>query len=620
MFERYTEKARRVIFFARYEASQFGAPAIEPEHVLLGIIREDRQLTKRFFPQAQMSIEAIRKEIEGRTLVREKISTSVELPLAPETKRVLEYAHEESNTLQHRHIGTEHLLLGILREEGSMAAEILHERGLRLVAVRDEIARQTAATDAEAPQPIVDSTSRPKSLLLVEELGSHAHKMLALANRLSDELKAVEEASSVDGDGNRLVVEPGRADSQMEKSKIVEGHAIPFKRAHKVVLGVEKLLSARLDLLRGARVGLICNQASVNHDLQHVADLFHAHNEINLTTLFGPQHGIRGDVQDNMVETAHAFDRKTKLPIYSLYSETREPTEEMLKDLDVLVFDMQDVGCRIYTFIYTLANCMRAAGEYGKKVIVCDRPNPINGKSVAGTVLDPAYASFVGQFPIATRHGMTVCELARLFKEEYGIDCEMELISMDGWERDLWMDETDAPWVLPSPNMPTLETATVFPGTVHLEGTQLSEGRGTTRPFELIGAPFIEAEEYARELGKLHLPGVYFRACYFQPTFQKHAGQTCGGVQLHVTERNEFEPVSAGVAAVKIAYSLYKKEFRWKESPYEYVYDQNPFDIIAGTNSLREAIEHDVTLEKIKESWRESLMEFMKTRSAYLCY
>ncbi|MGI8655071.1 MAG: exo-beta-N-acetylmuramidase NamZ domain-containing protein [Pyrinomonadaceae bacterium] len=620
MFERYTEKARRVIFFARYEASQFGAPAIEPEHLLLGIIREDRKLTKRFFSQAQASIEAIRKEIEGRTPVREKISTSVELPLALETKRVLEYAHEESLELQHAHIGTEHLLLGLLREERSVAAEILYERGLRPDEVREEIAGQP---DADAPPSTINSTARPQLMLLIEALRGHAHEMLLLTNRLSDELKAAAAPSGVDGFGSRTAAELRKANNHMDKSKIIGDigdYGIPFKRAHKIVLGVEKLLSMRMDLLRGVRVGLVCNQASVNHDFQHVADLFHAHAEINLTTLFGPQHGIRGDVQDNMVETTHAVDKRTNLPVYSLYSETREPTEEMLENVDALVFDMQDVGCRIYTFIYTLANCMRAAKKYGKKVIVCDRPNPINGKAVAGTVLNPAYASFVGQFPLATRHGMTVCELARLFKETSGLDCELELILMDGWERDLWMNETDAPWVLPSPNMPTLETATVFPGTVHLEGTQLSEGRGTTRPFELIGAPFIEAYEYASELNKLNLAGVYFRACYFQPTFQKHARQTCGGVQLHVTERNNFEPVLAGVAAVKIAYSLHKKEFLWKEPPYEYVYDQNPFDIIAGTNDLREAIEREATLEAIKESWRQPLTEFMNIRSASLCY
>ncbi len=387
-----------------------------------------------------------------------------------------------------------------------------------------------------------------------------------------------------------------------------------------MLLGLEKLLGERLDLLRGARVGLICNQSSVNHDLQHAADLFHARSEINLTTLFGPQHGIRGEVQDNMVETAHAVDKSTGIPIFSLYSETREPTEQMLENVDVLVFDMQDVGCRIYTFIYTMANCMRAARKYGKKVIVCDRPNPITGEAVAGNVLEPEYASFVGQFPIATRHGMTVCELARMFDEHFGIGCDLEVVLMEGWSRDEWLDETDAPWVMPSPNMPTLETATVFPGTVHLEGTQLSEGRGTTRPFELVGAPYIEAEEYARQLRAFDFPGVHFRACGFEPTFQKHAGRNCSGVQIHVTDRRVFEPVIVGVAVVKAAYDLYTEQFRWKEPPYEYVYDKNPFDVIAGTGQLRAAIEGHDTLENIAASWELKRAEFMEVRRRFLLY
>jgi uncharacterized protein YbbC (DUF1343 family) len=386
------------------------------------------------------------------------------------------------------------------------------------------------------------------------------------------------------------------------------------------VLGLEKLLGEREDLLRGARVGLVCNQSSVDHGLRHAADLLHEQSGIKLTALFGPQHGIRGDVQDNMVESKHAFDRQTGLPIYSLYSETREPTEEMLKDVDVIVFDMQDVGCRIYTFVYTLANCMRAAKQFGKRVVVCDRPNPINGEMVAGTVLEEEFASFVGQFPLATRHGMTVCELARMFNEYYGIGCELELVPMEGWSRELWLDETDAPWVIPSPNMPTLDSATVFPGTVHIEGTQMSEGRGTTRPFELIGAPYIEAEEYAKALSRIGFAGVYFRACGFQPTFQKHAGRTCVGVQIHVTNRNALEPVIVGVAAVKVAYDLYTEHFRWKEPPYEYVYDKNPFDVIAGTNKLREAIEQGDSIESIEASWASGLEKFKTEREQYLLY
>jgi uncharacterized protein YbbC (DUF1343 family) len=550
MFERYTEKARRVIFFARYEASQFGSLAIEAEHLLLGIAREDKLLLKRLVEGASVTAETLREEIQSHIETREKIDTAVELPLSVETKRALAYAHEESDSLQHRHIGTEHLLLGLLHQPETLAAQILHRHGVKLEKARARISSQ---------------------------------------------------------------------DAYAVGCKESQAHRTDRQRRH-VTLGVEKLLGEKIGVLRGERVGLICNQSSVDHGFRHVADLFNEHKDINLTALFGPQHGIRGDVQDNMVETGHAVDRATGLPIYSLYSETREPTAEMLKDTDVLVFDMQDVGCRIYTFIYTMANCMRAARKYGKRVVVCDRPNPITGEGVAGKVLEPEFASFVGQYPIPTRHGMTVCELARLFNEEFGIGCDLETVVMDGWGRDSWMDETDAPWVMPSPNMPTLETATVFPGTVHLEGTQMSEGRGTTRPFELVGAPYIDASRYAQALNELELPGVYFRACGFQPTFQKHAGITCGGVQIHVLDRQTFEPVMAGVATVLLARELYGDELRWKEPPYEYVFDKNPFDVIAGTDKLRSMIERGDKLETIVGSWQKGLDEFKKVRSRFLLY
>lgn len=392
------------------------------------------------------------------------------------------------------------------------------------------------------------------------------------------------------------------------------------KDRQRITLGVERLLVEKIDLLKGERIGLVCNQASVDHHFRHVADLFHENPEINLTVLFGPQHGIRGDVQDNMIETSHATDRKTGLPIYSLYSETREPTEEMLRDVDMIVFDLQDVGCRIYTFVYTLANCMRAAKKFGKKVIACDRPNPIGGAQVAGNVLDPAFASFVGQYPIPTRHGMTVCELARLFNDEFGIGCELECITIAGWARELWYDQTDAPWVLPSPNMPTLDAATVFPGAVHLEGTQMSEGRGTTKPFELIGAPYIDADKFADALGGLGLSGVYFRSCIFMPTYQKHAMRACGGVQVHVTDRSVFEPVLAGIAVVKTAHDMYPEEFLWKDPPYEYEYDRNPFDIISGTSRMRESIEQGQSLSDIEASWQAPLGEFRKLRERFLLY
>lgn len=392
------------------------------------------------------------------------------------------------------------------------------------------------------------------------------------------------------------------------------------KSAQPVRLGLERLLEEVPASIRRARVGLICNQASVDHGFRHAADLVHEHPGIDLRALFGPQHGIRGDVQDNMIETGHSIDRKTGLPVHSLYSETREPTDAMLQDIDALIFDMQDVGCRIYTFVYTLANCMRAARRLGKKVIVCDRPNPINGASMAGNILEPEYASFVGQFPLPTRHGMTVGELAQMFNEHFKIGCELEIIPMIGWKRAFWHDDTDAPWVLPSPNMPTLDAATVFPGAVHFEGTQVSEGRGTTKPFELIGAPYIDPDDYADRLNGLGLAGVFFRSCVFQPTFQKHAGVSCGGVQIHVIDRDAFEPWLTGVAMAKFAHDMYPNEFRWKEPPYEYVYDKNPFDVISGTAKIREAFEQGTELDVIVEETKTPLEEFKKLREAYLLY
>lgn len=391
-------------------------------------------------------------------------------------------------------------------------------------------------------------------------------------------------------------------------------------RNQKIRLGLERLLKDQRHLLRGLRVGLVCNQASVNHSFHHAADLMAEDREIDLRALFGPQHGIRGDVQDNMIETGHTRDHATGLPIYSLYSETRYPTREMLKDVDVLVFDMQDVGCRIYTFAYTLANCMRVANELGKKVIVCDRPNPITGRHISGNILEADQTSFVGQFPIPTRHGMTIAELASLFNKHFLIGCDLELVTMEGWQRNYWYDDTDGPWVMPSPNIPSADTTIVFPGTVHLEGTQLSEGRGTTRPFELVGAPYIVPEDFSQRLNSLGLNGVYFRPCIFRPTFQKHAGVSCGGVQIHVTDREQFEPVIAGLAVVKAALELYPTEFSWKEPPYEYEFHRNPFDVIAGSARLRPAIEKGSPLDMIEAEWRPAVDAFLKIREIFLLY
>ena len=385
-------------------------------------------------------------------------------------------------------------------------------------------------------------------------------------------------------------------------------------------LGLEKILEVKLQVIKNQRVGLICNQASVNHRFEHAADLFFENSEINLTALFGPQHGIRGDVQDNMIETSHSVDKKTGLPVFSLYSETREPTEEMLKDIDTLVFDLQDVGCRVYTFIYTMANAMRACSKFEKKFVVLDRPNPINGVDVEGNILETRHKSFVGLFPIPMRHGMTTGELALLFNTEFGINCDLEIIKMDEWDRNLFYDETDCPWVIPSPNMPTVDTTVVFPGTVMFEGTKVSEGRGTTRPFEFIGAPYFDGQEFADHLKNLNLPGVIFRPTNFLPTFQKHKDVGCSGVFLHVNDRSVFEPVITGIALIKTAYELYRENFEWKDTPYEYEFDRNPFDVINGSTKIRECIENGKTLDDIKQFWANDVLNFRKLRETYLLY
>ncbi len=321
-----------------------------------------------------------------------------------------------------------------------------------------------------------------------------------------------------------------------------------------------------------------------------------------------------------MIETAHATDVRTGKPIYSLYSETREPTEEMLADLDVIVVDLQDVGCRIYTFVYTMANCMRAAKKFGKKVVVCDRPNPIGGIGVEGNVTETAFTSFVGQFEIPTRHGMTCGELAKMFNEHFGIGCDLEVVTMDGWSREMWGVETGLPWVLPSPNIPTVDTCVVFPATVHIEGTELSEGRGTTKPFEINGAPFIDPYVWVAELDKFNFPGIAFRHNFFRPTFQKWAGMTCGGVQIHVTDRETFTPVIVGIAMVKTAYDLYTEQFQWKQSAYEYVFDKNPFDVVSGTNKIRKQIGAGVSLAEIEAEWQRDLLIFKELREQFLLY
>ena len=386
----------------------------------------------------------------------------------------------------------------------------------------------------------------------------------------------------------------------------------------RVRLGSDVLLSS--GRLKGSRIGVVCNHASLDRDFGHLIGKLAAAEGVTLAAIFGPQHGFRSDVQDNMVETPHGDDLRLRVPIYSLYSETREPTAEMLRGIDALVIDLQDIGARIYTYIYTMANCLRAAARHGVRVIVCDRPNPIGGTNVEGACLQPGWESFVGQFPLPMRHGMTIGELAALFNDAFGIGALLDVVRMEGWSRNMYADGTGLPWVMPSPNIPTLDTAIVYPGTVLFEGTMLSEGRGTTRPFELVGAPWIEAERFAAEMNGLGLPGAYFRPAGFEPTFQKHARQPCGGCQIHVTDRDAFRPVITGVALIDTFRRLDTGRFAWRQPPYEYEHDKMPIDILAGSDTLRQQVESGTPIAEIAASWKDDETEFKRLRRRFLMY
>jgi uncharacterized protein YbbC (DUF1343 family) len=292
----------------------------------------------------------------------------------------------------------------------------------------------------------------------------------------------------------------------------------------------------------------------------------------------------------------------------------------MLSGLDALVIDLQDIGARIYTYIYTMANCLRACERHGIPVIVCDRPNPIGGNDVEGSLLVKGFESFVGQFPLPMRHAMTIGELARMFNELFGLNASLEVVKMEGWRREMYADATELPWVMPSPNMPTLDTAVVYPGTVLFEGILISEGRGTTRPFELIGAPWIEAESFAQRMNALGLPGVYFRPAVFEPTFQKHAKTTCGGCQIHVLDRQAFRPVLTGAALIDRIRAANPREFTWRKPPYEYEHDKEPIDILAGSPAFRLAIDSGQRAEELVPVWERESKPFEEVRRQYLVY
>lgn len=393
-----------------------------------------------------------------------------------------------------------------------------------------------------------------------------------------------------------------------------------------VLPGLEVLIDQEPWRIQGKRIGLVTNQSAITRDFQHAVKLLHAGRGWKLAALFGPEHGIWGEAQD-MAHVDHSIDPMTGLPVYSLYGKSEAdlaPRREALKDLDALVIDLQDIGSRYYTFIYTMALCMREAAPLGLEVIVLDRPNPIDGVHLEGNIREEKYSSFVGMFPLPTRHGMTAGELALWFQRYYAnvhkLDCKLTVVAMKGWHRSMWWGDTGLPWVIPSPNMPTVYTATVYPGMCLVEGTNLSEGRGTTHPFEFFGAPWLDSFKLAENLNHLDLPGVRFRPHFFTPTFHKHANQVCGGVEMHVTNRATFEPYRTGLWCVKIARDMDPENFKWRTETYEFVSDRLAIDLLAGSSQYRELVERGGNVDEWVVQWEDQLREFARYRDEFLLY
>jgi uncharacterized protein YbbC (DUF1343 family) len=387
----------------------------------------------------------------------------------------------------------------------------------------------------------------------------------------------------------------------------------------RVQSGLDVLVHHRLALLRGRRFGVLAHQASVGAGLEHVVDLLRDVRGARLAALFAPEHGLWGAAQD-LVHIAAQRDPLTGLRVVSLYGERREPTPAMLRGLDLLVIDLQDVGSRYYTYQWTTALAMRACARAGVRVLVLDRPNPLGGEVVEGNIPDPAFASFVGLHPLPARPGLTLGEVTRYLQQAHGLGGTLDVVGMRGWRRAMLWEDTGLPWVAPSPNMPTPDTARVYPGGCLIEGTNLSEGRGTTRPFEWVGAPYLDPHAYAAGLMAERLPGVAFRPARFRPTFQKWAGQVCGGVQLHVTDRTRFKPFLTGLALIAVARRLAPRGFGWRRPPYEFERRRLPIDILLGTDTIRRALERGQSLEALERTWQADLAGWRRRRAATLMY
>ncbi|MEW6455318.1 MAG: DUF1343 domain-containing protein [Acidobacteriota bacterium] len=413
-------------------------------------------------------------------------------------------------------------------------------------------------------------------------------------------------------------------------------NVVVSEKQKRVKPGVEVFLENNLALVKGKKVGLITNPTGVDSNLQSIIELFYNNPEINLVALYGPEHGVRGNAQAGEYVPFY-MDEKYKLPVFSLYGQSMKPEPGMLKNIDeymrsfdttktgkipessmvkridVMIFDIQDVGTRVYTYIATMAYCMQACAENGIDFIVLDRPNPINGLNIEGPILEyPEFSSFVGLYPIPVRHGMTVGELAKFFNDKFfEKKVNLTVIPMKGWRREMWYDDTSLPWVIPSPNMPTLDTATVYPGQVFLEGTNISEGRGTTKPFEIFGAPWIDGYELIKKLNELNLSGIKFREAWFKPTFSKYQGELCGGAQIYVTDRNQYKPFESTLYIIKTIMDMYPNNFR---------FHKDYFDKIMGNPKIGEALEKGIDVKEMIKSYKKDLDNFYKLRESYLLY
>ena len=386
-----------------------------------------------------------------------------------------------------------------------------------------------------------------------------------------------------------------------------------------VQLGIDNLLATQPAWLRTARLGLLANQASVDADLRHSRDRLIAAGA-RITAIFAPQHGYFGEQQANMIESDDFVDQRLRIPVFSLYGQTRKPTEAMLSYIDVLLIDLQDVGTRVYTFGTTLALCLEAARNHDVLVVVLDRPNPIGGHQCEGNLLDLELRSFVGHFPIPMRHGLTMGEMARLYNEAFEIGAPLQVFNMHGWSRNMLYRQTGLYWVPPSPNLPTPESTLVYPGQVILEGTNLSEGRGTTTPFELWGAPYLRPEALEQLLAHEELSGFVLRTARFTPTFDKWQGESCAGFQIHLSNPETYRPYATSLTLLQAVIASHREEFQWIPPPYEYELHHLPIEIILGSPDLHKQLEAGVTIKELERSWERQLREFRQLRVPYLLY